>query len=238
MNARTNRSSAAKPLPPRDDGKQPWDRLDDETDKAYSAFCCYRGLDPRNRSMYSAYKLYLSKCNTGGKPAHRTPTYMTQWSVRYRWVARAIAWDDHLDRERRLAQKEEVREIARRQVRQFATLQGVAMKELVRRAQTDDGFAGENLGALTYALSTGARCELAALGIKEDEKPAVMQMELPGIDEMSADELAVMSALWMRAAGEDPEAAGLPSVKRLTAGSPPEEEELKVVEGEIVEEEE
>lgn len=60
----------------------PWDRLPDETDKAWTAFQVYLDL-PRPRR----YKDVADKTN-------RHVSQVGAWGMKYKWVARAGAWDN------------------------------------------------------------------------------------------------------------------------------------------------
>lgn len=65
----------------------PWSRRASESLPAYQAFLVYRDMGP-------------SRTLAGVKPGRRAPGRIGLWSVRHQWVARAIAWDDHLQAER------------------------------------------------------------------------------------------------------------------------------------------
>lgn len=79
---------------------QPWDRLKDESTKAYEAFSIYRDMG-RERS--------LSKV---AEKLQKSETLMGRWSRTFDWVKRAAKWDDEQDRqEREIAQKEQAKAI-------------------------------------------------------------------------------------------------------------------------------
>ena len=71
--------------------KQPWDQQEDETDKAYSAFCVYLLLGPR-RSISAAWRSRTGREEGSYKLA---PGYFREWSTRHKWVVRASAHDKH-----------------------------------------------------------------------------------------------------------------------------------------------
>lgn len=71
---------------------QPWERQPGETSKAYAAFCRYRDMDPGKRSL-AAVSSQGKKCGKGGKPS----TVIADLSAKHDWVARAAAYDDHMD---------------------------------------------------------------------------------------------------------------------------------------------
>lgn len=66
--------------------KNPWERQDGETDKAFEAWVCYRDLPPDQRS-------YRNACNK----LHKNLTTISQWAVKYHWQDRISAWQDFLD---------------------------------------------------------------------------------------------------------------------------------------------
>ena len=72
---------------------QPWERQPGETSKAYAAFCRYRKLPPEKRSLALVIPARQNGGKVGKKPAHS----VQEWSRTFDWVARAAAYDDHLD---------------------------------------------------------------------------------------------------------------------------------------------
>lgn len=71
---------------------QLWERQPGETSKAYAAFCRYRKMKPESRSL-EAVSLKAKK----GIRKGYVPGYISEWSSQFNWVARATAYDDHLD---------------------------------------------------------------------------------------------------------------------------------------------
>ena len=76
-----------------------WERLPQESMKAYAAFCAYRDLGP-DRSMAKA-----------GEVLGKSQGLMEGWSAAYDWVKRATAWDDEQDRVARKAQMDEIKKM-------------------------------------------------------------------------------------------------------------------------------
>ncbi|HUW09215.1 MAG TPA: hypothetical protein VM537_05760 [Anaerolineae bacterium] len=64
--------------------RQPWERRKGEGRKAYDAFCSYRDQEDA-RSLAAV-----------GKVLGKSDALMERWSVRWGWVERAHAWDDHI----------------------------------------------------------------------------------------------------------------------------------------------
>lgn len=71
---------------------QPWERQPGETSKAYAAFCRYRDMDPGKRSLAA-----VAPKARNGQGKRNAPGQITEWSTEHDWVARAAAYDDHMD---------------------------------------------------------------------------------------------------------------------------------------------
>lgn len=75
----------------------PFDKpLDNESDKAYAAFCAYRDMPPDERSIEVAYN--ARKSNERATKGLATSGRWVKWSTDYSWVERAKAYDVHSDR--------------------------------------------------------------------------------------------------------------------------------------------
>lgn len=76
-----------------------WERLPAETARAYAAFVVYRDLGP-GRSLAVAYGAWRRANGVAGDAA-KAAGYWQEWSSTHGWVARAAAYDAHLDAEKR-----------------------------------------------------------------------------------------------------------------------------------------
>lgn len=85
-----------------------WVQLDDESARAYEAFCVYRDLGAQ-RSLNGAYQR-----QSGATSA--APGTWTAWSGDHAWVARAEAYDKHREAERLAVRDERYRELERRRI--------------------------------------------------------------------------------------------------------------------------
>lgn len=116
---------------PGDHGPAAWERQPGEPARAYAAFCLYRDMPATERSLRAvADRLYGSG---GGNPAskrRRAPGQLHKWSVRWRWVERAAAWDEEQDRVAREAQIRAIQEMRDRHVREAMALQQKALERL------------------------------------------------------------------------------------------------------------
>lgn len=70
-----------------------YERLPDETPTAFQAFQHYRDSPPNDRSIVKTYRAV-----TGIEDAKKPSGRYSQWSKKHRWLERAKAYDDHLDK--------------------------------------------------------------------------------------------------------------------------------------------
>lgn len=82
-----------------------WERGPGEGARAFHAFTHYREMGAV-RSIRAAWRQHRSVCEGRPEPLVDSLGFVERWSVRFRWVARARAWDDHMDR---LAQEAHVK---------------------------------------------------------------------------------------------------------------------------------
>lgn len=142
---------------------RPWDRREGESSRAYAAFVAYRDMGAA-RSLDAVYrKLYKPQQSTG-----RAAGFINDWSADWDWVARARAWDDHVERAR---QDAFIAESAARN-RQHAAEAAQLQVELLARIRDLLADATEKeLGALARLLSDATKLERTArqLGMESDE---------------------------------------------------------------------
>lgn len=106
---------------------QPWERREEESTKAYEAFCIYRDMG-RERS--------LSKV---AEKLQKSFTLMGRWSREHGWVDRAAKWDDEQDRiEREQAQKEQAKAIRDMRKRHADLAQAMLIKSARALARIPD----------------------------------------------------------------------------------------------------
>lgn len=99
---------------------KPWERQENETPKAYAAFCEYRDMGGQRSLSKVAAKLQKSE------------TLMGRWSGAYSWVDRAAAWDDEQERiDREAARKEQTEAIKRMRKRQAESGHALQCKALL-----------------------------------------------------------------------------------------------------------
>lgn len=79
-----------------------WERQENESTRAFEAFCAYRDLGP-NRSIAKTVRKLGKNITT-----------LTEWSSKFEWVKRATAWDDEQDRIARQQQLDEIVKMRKR----------------------------------------------------------------------------------------------------------------------------
>ena len=106
---------------------QPWDRRQDESSKAYEAFCIYRDMGIQRSLSKVAEKL------------QKSATLINRWSREKNWVKRAEAWDDEQERiEREAAQKEQAKAIREMRKRHSDLAQAMLIKSARALARIPD----------------------------------------------------------------------------------------------------
>lgn len=138
--------------------REAWARQPGETSRAYSAFCIYRDLGPRERSLREAASHYYS---------NKTRTSIAQigiWSGRHNWVERCRQYDEFLDEQRRQKALDAVLEMADRQAREGTALQTLGAKILASLLAKGENLTG-NVLDVVRALRTGAEIERLARGM-------------------------------------------------------------------------
>ena len=104
-----------------------WERQPGETARSFAAFCAYRDLGPRGRGV-----------NVVAQNLNVSRTLIAGWSAEHEWVRRAEAYDDFLDRERRAAELEAMKEMTKRHVdlgRALASASAVELRKLLEEVQ-------------------------------------------------------------------------------------------------------
>src|SRR5690349_20291155 len=95
-----------------------YDRQPGEGTKAHDAFCTYRDMGP-DRSLRAVAGV-LGKARQ----------LLERWSTRYRWVERALAWDDDQDALKCQTQLQAVEEMSQRHVALALAFQEKAVQRL------------------------------------------------------------------------------------------------------------
>lgn len=110
-----------------------WERQRGESTRNFRTFVAFRDLPPSKRKV--------AEISAGDG---RSPLTLRRVATLMRWQERAAAWDDELDRVRRMQQAEAVREMNGRHARNAKALIAVTMQPvqaLMERLQTPEGQA-------------------------------------------------------------------------------------------------
>ncbi len=152
-----------------------WTRSDDETAKAYTAFCLYRDLGS-GRSLDAAFA-QAKGCQKGVK---RVSGFWQRWSRDHAWKNRAEAYDAHLEllsrREREAAYMKDMEAMRQRQKKlSLATFNAAisllhkAMQRLqaLDAADIDPGKLPAYFRAAAAVAEMATNAEAVALGLHE-----------------------------------------------------------------------
>lgn len=102
-----------------------WDRLEEESIKAYEAFCAYRDMGS-SRGVLKAYRL-----KTGKNEANTISGQWLGWYDKFDWKERARAYDVHLEKQARKVKEAEYQKKIQKFQESIGTLQDVALKAAV-----------------------------------------------------------------------------------------------------------
>jgi len=131
---------------PSSDERSPWQRRPGENAKDYERFLAYRDLPPALRSFEQAYHAWCAAQAelTGATPltSRRPPPNWYKVAKEHDWRARALAWDDLRQEQRRIADEEEV-ELVRRKRRDIIDRQLDAIDDALARMDLPEMTAPE-----------------------------------------------------------------------------------------------
>jgi hypothetical protein len=102
-----------------------WDRLENESERAYRAFESFLSLPSGERTLLEAYRQHV-----GNPEAPKPSDTWSRWSSSFAWRERARAYDDHLASLRREAYERAIEEEAGWQAREVEKARG-RMNELL-----------------------------------------------------------------------------------------------------------
>lgn len=131
-----------------------YDRLPNETDRAWAGFLAYRDLGPNERSLRAVARLLDKKLST-----------IAPWSQQYQWVARVAAWDRDHARQLAAAQLQDVVRMNKRHADTAQALVGKAVQALaaieVSKLRPADIARFIEIGARIERLARGEVTERA-----------------------------------------------------------------------------
>jgi TusA-related sulfurtransferase len=127
--------------------QDPWERLEGESSKAFEAFCTYRDLGANRSIRKTAQKLGKNNTTIG------------EWSSKYGWVERALAWDAEKDREARQEQLDDIKKMRKTHADLAVAILVKAAKRL--KALTEDEMTANNI---IQFVETGSKLERLSRG--------------------------------------------------------------------------
>jgi hypothetical protein len=157
---------------------QPWSRQLDESGKAFDAFCAYRDLMPRERSLQVVSQKYA-------KSEHYI-NQLKRWSSRYHWVGRVKAYDTRMAEVRCQASEDSAKEMAERQVREAMALQTAGLQKFIDKVGNvrEEVVANLRERDAIMAITEGAKLERMARG-----QPGEIQRQELDLDMQTVREL-------------------------------------------------
>ena len=105
-----------------------WDRLSNESGRAYEAFKVFMYMSPAERSVVGAWREW-----TANPEAARPSPFFEEWGREHAWSERARAHDAHIERLRRGGMEKAIEEEAKLHARQAEQMR-YRFNELVTRA--------------------------------------------------------------------------------------------------------
>lgn len=177
----------------------PWDIQDGETAKAYQAFCAYRDLPIRERSILEAYR----RSAKSRAQARQAPGHWTRWCATNGWVERARAWDAAqlaADIEARTALREAARQRVVERLEELVDKGlAIALGDAIRVIETESGMVPVH-AAMVEAVMLKHMLAIAGLAeLKQVEhsgpggKPFQVQATTVTVDASQREQMAALS---------------------------------------------
>lgn len=151
---------------------EPWERQPQEPAKAFEAFCLYRDMKPKERSVEKV----------GQKQGKRWTGYMRDWSAKWKWVSRAAEYDSHMDKQARELDRKEREEMSKLHIKAARAMLTKALQGL--QAIPPEEMSANDISRMIEVssklerLSRGESTESVETFGKEGAPPAV-QIYLP-----------------------------------------------------------
>ena len=137
---------------------KPWEKQIGESDRAFSGFVVYRDLPPNLRN----YQAVVEQLYPGSAPWMIQK--ITGWAKKYNWEYRAGEWQIELDRERRAAQLETVKDMTTRHIQAAMVMQEKGLNALRALSHQDILTAAD----IRLLITEGAKLERTARGLKSE----------------------------------------------------------------------
>lgn len=191
--------------------RYPWEKLPDETDKQYAGFLSYRDMGRRRTLREAAAKHYGVPSEQFDPKGGKARTF-ERWSGMNRWVKRAEAWDDHLDRLSDADTEKAILDMKQR----HAQIAVVAQAKVVDALNSID-VSRLNLLQIAQVFDLAVKNERLARGVPASVDAIVSRDDSPQLQEAISDE-ALLGKIAAWRASRDP-------ANTIEAGEPQPEEE-------------
>jgi hypothetical protein len=139
------------------DASEYWDRLPEESGKAWHAYQIYLYLGPTR-----SFRKVMTELDAN----YTYSKQLEKWSRQYSWVDRACAWDRHIDEERKREYIGAIKEMAQRQAQIGRKLQDKAREGLQKL-----DVSALKPADLVRLLDVGVKIERSSWEIKEKLSP-------------------------------------------------------------------
>jgi hypothetical protein len=149
-----------------------WERRENETAKAYAAFCIYRDLPVESRSLSLA-----------AEKLGRSLSLLEQWSARHEWVIRVQAYEEYLRQIEQTEMEEARRQHARDEAEDWAARRSAMREQQWRASQALLAKANKMLDSVSLdaaavrdvALLMRLAHELASNAVSESQSQSQSQ---------------------------------------------------------------
>ena len=150
---------------------EPWERQEDETEKAFEAFAMYRDMGSGNRSCAKVAGELRKSCGL-----------IERWSRNHQWQKRVAAWDAEQDRIARQAQIDEIKKMRKRHA-DLASAMLIKAARALQRIPDDEIRAGD----VSRMVDTASKLERISRGdagevVEERDggsAPSIVQFYMP-----------------------------------------------------------
>lgn len=196
-----------------------YERQPGEPPRAWKAFVIYRDMG-EDRGVTKVRDV------AGGVYKHST---LLTWAEKFRWVERARAWDNYVDRRRQAAFLKEQEEMARRQIETGRKLQDVGVSYIDENLDTaDKRKEALTATAAVRMIDTGVALERKGMGVDDEQKQADLNVQVNVLDAgTKGDVFAKIGEM----------ARNIAAVRSLGSSPAPAPSE-DIVDGEVVEDDE
>ncbi len=185
-----------KAIPGEHAHKRPWERRQDEHDRAWEVVALYRDMGSGIGSA-TGHRIVgvrtMDKLYEVVKDLYDTPpaaSSLRAWSRKFEWRRRCRLYDAHLDRMALATTEKTLREAQRRHVRLAMDMQAAVSPELaklVREAQASSGrLEGVSIAELVRLAEVGVKLERLSRGQTTESVEGRLDLSKLSLDELKA----------------------------------------------------